>query len=167
MDETNTTMRCSTLVWRKQPAGLLLVRRNRGDHVEYALPGGTPQPGESLVSCARREVLEETGVRVNPTRIAFMLEVVDDRQGRVIDAVFTADIVPALLDDSVLRGREAHLTPEFVDVDKLGSVHLLPPIAGHLRGFARQARPMTIPVFGNLWRSGSKEALTEGTQPRP
>jgi ADP-ribose pyrophosphatase YjhB (NUDIX family) len=160
MDEANTRMRCSTLVWRRQPAGLLLVRRSRGARVEYALPGGTPRPGESLASCARREVWEETGVRVNPTRVAFMLEVVDDRQGRLIDAVFTADVRPPLPEDRVLQGREAHLTPEFVDVDKLGSVHLLPPIAGHLRGFARQARPMTIPVFGNLWRSDSEETIT-------
>jgi 8-oxo-dGTP pyrophosphatase MutT (NUDIX family) len=37
-------------------------------------PGGGLEPHESLAECARREVLEETGISVHVGRIAFLLE---------------------------------------------------------------------------------------------
>jgi 8-oxo-dGTP diphosphatase len=53
------------LVWRAGPAGrieILLVHRPRYD--DWSLPKGKAEPGESDEDCARREVHEETGVRV-------------------------------------------------------------------------------------------------------
>lgn len=158
MDHASTGLRCSTLVWRREPTALLVVLRTRDGHTEAALPGGTPRSGESLSACARREVLEETGLSVNPARIAFVLEVVDGQHRRVVDVVFTADLDRAHRAQTTLAGAEPHLTPEFVEVERLGEVNLLPPIAGHLRGFARDAHPATIPVLGNLWRVDSYAA---------
>jgi 8-oxo-dGTP pyrophosphatase MutT (NUDIX family) len=40
----------------------------------WRLPGGGLEPHESLAECARREVLEETGISVRVGRIAFLLE---------------------------------------------------------------------------------------------
>jgi ADP-ribose pyrophosphatase YjhB (NUDIX family) len=44
---------------------VLLVRRS--DSGNWALPGGQMELGESLAACARREVLEETGLAVEIT----------------------------------------------------------------------------------------------------
>jgi ADP-ribose pyrophosphatase YjhB (NUDIX family) len=162
MDDPGTALRCSTLVWRSEPAAVLLVRRERDGHVEFALPGGTPRAGESLSSCARREVLEEAGLHVDPTRIAFLLEVVDGQHDRVVDVVFTADLDRSQREESPLKGSEPHLRPQFVEVDRLSAVNLLPPIAGHIRGFARDRRPPTIPVLGNLWRSDAHASARLG-----
>ncbi len=52
-----------------------------------------------------------------------------------------------------VEGCGGGLCPEFVDLDRLGGLRLLPPIAGHIRGFARDRNPATIPILGNLWRS--------------
>jgi 8-oxo-dGTP diphosphatase len=52
------------LVWRIGPERemeVLLVHRPRYD--DWSLPKGKVDPGESDEDCARREVLEETGVR--------------------------------------------------------------------------------------------------------
>jgi 8-oxo-dGTP pyrophosphatase MutT (NUDIX family) len=40
----------------------------------WRLPGGGLEPHESLAECARREVLEETGISVRVGRIAFVRE---------------------------------------------------------------------------------------------
>lgn len=53
------------IVWRRSADGepeVLLVHRPRYD--DWSLPKGKREPGESDESCARREVLEETGLRV-------------------------------------------------------------------------------------------------------
>jgi ADP-ribose pyrophosphatase YjhB (NUDIX family) len=44
---------------------LLLVKRGRGDAVgKWSVPGGRVRFGETLADAVRREVLEETGLRV-------------------------------------------------------------------------------------------------------
>ncbi len=105
-----TIVRCSALVFG--PDGqVLLVRRSRGPDPDYVLPGGTPRPGESLGACARREVREETGLEVNPVRVAFILETADGISGATVDESQTA---------GPLRAVEEGLCPEFVDLDRLG-----------------------------------------------
>ncbi|GBD23093.1 Putative mutator protein MutT4 [bacterium HR29] len=55
------------IVWRRDANGgievVLCGRRTDGEML-WALPKGTPDPGESYDAAARREVEEETGLRV-------------------------------------------------------------------------------------------------------
>jgi 8-oxo-dGTP pyrophosphatase MutT (NUDIX family) len=57
------------VLWRR--GRILLLRRTRTGRMDgwYALPGGHLTRGESLLECARRECLEETGVRVAPAMV--------------------------------------------------------------------------------------------------
>jgi ADP-ribose pyrophosphatase YjhB (NUDIX family) len=48
--------------------GRILLHRRR-DNEMWALPGGVMELGESLTECVVREVREETGLDVEPTRI--------------------------------------------------------------------------------------------------
>ena len=48
----------------------------------WGLPGGGLEPHESLADCARREVLEETGIPVRVGAIAFLQEWVVPRYTR-------------------------------------------------------------------------------------
>ncbi|GCE27705.1 putative MutT/NUDIX-like protein [Dictyobacter alpinus] len=45
--------------------GEILLQR-RVDNQQWGLPGGTMEPGESIVQCLIREVKEETGLDVQP-----------------------------------------------------------------------------------------------------
>ncbi|MFB9831538.1 NUDIX domain-containing protein [Actinoallomurus acaciae] len=139
-------MRCSAIVFRGDEVLLLHRARDGGD---WVLPGGCPRPGEGLAACARREVLEETGIRAEIDRVAFALEAIDpDGADRTIEIVLLAADVPAA---AAVEATEAGLEPGFVRLDALPELNLRPPIAGHLRGL-RTRLPLTAAYLGNLWR---------------
>jgi len=64
---------------------ILLVRRARDPGRDlFSLPGGVVEAGETLAQAVAREVLEETGVTVEPIRLAGHREViVRDAHGRI------------------------------------------------------------------------------------
>src|SRR6266487_1539949 len=68
-DRALVNLRCSAVVFRAD--AVLLCQRSSG---EWVLPGGTPQHGEGSAACVLREVREETGLLVDPWRVAFVLE---------------------------------------------------------------------------------------------
>jgi len=139
-------VRCSAVVFRDRD--VLLVRRTRGD--DWVLPGGTPHPGESMIACARRETREETGLTVEPARIAFVLETQGPRSGlHTVDLVFLA----ALLEPGQQpQAAEPGLDAMFVPLSDLHQLDLRPPMAGHLRGLYARHPVRTAPYLGNLWR---------------
>lgn len=57
------------VIWRRDAAGVVeVVLCGRASDRVWVLPKGTPDPGESLEATAVREVREETGLEVRPTR---------------------------------------------------------------------------------------------------
>jgi ADP-ribose pyrophosphatase YjhB (NUDIX family) len=151
MDSTErVNLRCSAIVFRGN--NILLLRRDRGGEPDWVLPGGTPNRDESIVSCARREVLEETGLHVNADRIAFVLEASNaDAGDHRIDIVLTAAETDPRAEP---QQREPDLTPEFHPIDSLASLRLRPPIAGHLRGLHAWGGRGGAAYLGNMWRAG-------------
>src|ERR1700730_9309345 len=63
---------------------ILLVRRARAPGRDlFSLPGGVVEAGETLAQAVIREVLEETGLTVEPVRLAGHREaIVRDADGR-------------------------------------------------------------------------------------
>ncbi len=142
-----TLLRCSAVVARGQE--VLLLRRVGGTDY-WVLPGGTPLPGESMAACARREVREETGLRVEPSRVAFVLEVLGPEVGpRTVDIVFYASEVASGQQPSQ---QEPDLEPVFVSLDEIQYLDLRPPLAGHMRRMLRQRGKLYAPYLANLWR---------------
>ena len=52
------------VVWRRSDVGVEVLLAHRPAHRDWTFPKGKLDPGETLRQCARREVEEETGVRV-------------------------------------------------------------------------------------------------------
>jgi 8-oxo-dGTP diphosphatase len=149
---TLVNVRCSAIVFRGST--ILLVRRDRGRQQDWVLPGGTPRPTESAASCARREVLEETGLHVSIDRVAFVLEATSPaRDEHVLDLVFTAQDTDA----TEPHTQEAGLAPSFVSVDELSQLTLRPPIAGHLRALHARGGRGQGTYLGNVWRPGNAD----------
>jgi 8-oxo-dGTP diphosphatase len=58
---------CVGAVVQDAAGRLLLIRRGHAPHAgSWSLPGGRVEAGETLEEAVRREVLEETGLRVRP-----------------------------------------------------------------------------------------------------
>jgi 8-oxo-dGTP pyrophosphatase MutT (NUDIX family) len=143
-------LRCSTVIATADR--VLLVHRSRDGIQDWVLPGGSPKRAESLKSCARREVAEETGLQVNPDRVAFVVESIDPLTGHITtDVVFLAD--RQRFDEPTVR--EPGLTPSFVPLDALEGLVIRPPIAAHLRRLLTNPVEQTAAYLGNLWRPRS------------
>jgi 8-oxo-dGTP diphosphatase len=142
-EDVPVDLRCSVALVRDDH--FLLVHRIRSG--DWVLPGGTPRRGESMVSCARREAREETGLNVTPRRCAFVLEVGGEGQSRRVELVFTADST----DNGDLISGDEGTEPQWVPLERLPELRLRPPIAGYLPALARGDR-RTAAYLGNMWR---------------
>lgn len=141
-------LRCSAVVTRRQD--VLLVRRTRSGISTWALPGGTPHPGESMAACARREVQEETGLHVDPSGVAFVLEVLAPDGGpRTVDIVLLARLTEL---SQRPRQQEPDLVPEFMPLTQIQDLDLRPPLAGYLRGMLHDGARRYAPYLANMWR---------------
>ena len=149
MTETSGSyeIRCSVIVHRRD--AVLLVHRTRDGLDDWVLPGGTPREDESLTACARRELLEETGLSATPAKIAMIVESVRPGSGRrTLDIVFLA-IEPVLGRE---RGREPGLQPQFVPSGQLAGMDLHPALAGHLHRLLDPGQQEHAPYVGGSWR---------------
>ena len=123
--------------------GVLLTRRTSKlrDHPgQFALPGGSVDPGEDDVTAARRELAEELGLELGPDAVVGLLDDYPTRSGFVITPVVMT--TSARLDDLVPSPDEVarlyHVTldeldvePYYLDIPESDRPVVQLPIVGH------------------------------------
>ncbi|MFG3257325.1 NUDIX domain-containing protein [Streptomyces sp. NPDC048172] len=86
-----------------QEGRVLLVRHRDGDREFHVLPGGRVEPGQTAAEAARREVEEETGLRVAIGELLWVREYLPDRhpadlnhrtRSQQLQLYFTARLLP-------------------------------------------------------------------------
>lgn len=95
---------------------LLMVRREPGrlNGGRWSLPGGHVEHRETLAAAARREVHEETGLRVRPTRVIGARE-------RIADAHYVIVVMGAELVGGRLRAGDDAAECEWVPLEDVSS----------------------------------------------
>ncbi|MPY89568.1 MAG: NUDIX domain-containing protein [Luteitalea sp.] len=132
--------------------GQLLLHGKAGEREwsYWILPGGGIEPHESLTDCAEREVLEETGLHVRVTAVAFLREWVVPRYcppsrkkeprlaaaGHLygIEVYLTADLTD---DDPTVRPGPHENPARWVPLERIDETPLYPP---ELREWVRLLR---------------------------
>ena len=113
---------------------VLLAQRSLPPGVgKWGFPGGAQELGETVFECARRELLEETGVVAEPVRVLTVIETIrQDEAGKVMTH-FT--LVCVLLDWRAGEGEPLHDASQvkWLTSDEVGRLETFPdtvPIMG-------------------------------------
>ena len=112
---------------------MLLVRHTYGP-LNWELPGGGAEEGEDPASAARRELLEETGLDVEPGRLTGIYYETTGADGPILHVVFRVDWSPG-------QAVPAARSPE-VDAAEFWSVDRLPRPLSTFTAGADQGRPV-------------------------
>lgn len=83
----------TTLCWLENPQGaVLLQKRVKKDWPGYTFPGGHVLAGENLVRGVKREVLEETGLKITPEFLGVAEWLAPKSRQRELAALFKATV---------------------------------------------------------------------------
>jgi len=129
----------------------LLIRRAKEPlRGRWAIPGGTVELGETLTAALEREMLEETGLRVEPVEVLTVFDRID-REGEDVRYHYViVDYLCRLLAGEARAGSDA-----------LEVAWAAPP---DLPEFALPARAMS--VIQQAFRRAAEGALASGAQRR-
>jgi ADP-ribose pyrophosphatase YjhB (NUDIX family) len=118
---------------------VLLIRRGKAPQKgEWTLPGGMVELGESVHAAVRREVLEETGLQVEPQSLAAIFERIIRRKSRVQYHYIVLDYL-CQLKGGKLRGASDVTAARWVSQADLKRFHL-----------RRQASQVIQKVFNSI-----------------
>ena len=111
-------MKNTTLCYIEKDGAYLMMHRikkvNDENHDKWIGVGGKFEPGESPYDCARREILEEVGVRVPSLRYRGIVTFVSDIYGTEYMHLFSADSYEGEINYDCDEGRLEWVKKELV-----------------------------------------------------
>lgn len=119
----------------------------------WVLPGGEVRQGETLVECARRETLEETGLEVEIGPLLFLGETIwPDGERHIINFFFEARRSRGEVRKPGWSFFDERLdVPAFLSLSECEKITLLPDILPLLKEIA-DGKMIRGVYLGNLWK---------------
>jgi len=138
---------------------ILLVQHHKYGATYWLLPGGGLEFGESLEECARREVLEETGIEIAVGDLIHVSESIPpDLHRHVVNLYFEGKVLGGDLkvgDDKALVGAE------YVPIQRLAELDLRPPIRQELLDYLEDPAKSRPRCLGNRWNEPPPSSSNE------
>jgi 8-oxo-dGTP diphosphatase len=122
---------------------VLLVRRGKAPLLgRWTIPGGTVEHGEELATALRREMEEETSLRVEPREILAVLDRIDRQGGRILYHYVIVDYLCGWVSGEARAGSDAREIA-WVGERDLPAYGLTPEALAVVREAFRRRRPAT------------------------
>jgi ADP-ribose pyrophosphatase YjhB (NUDIX family) len=130
---------------------ILLMKHRRRGLFHWALPGGAVQEGETLADCARRELLEETGLEVQLGKLLYLADVISpDRRKHTVNLIFLAEVTGGEFGVTPRKTLGEHLDePHWFPLDDMPAFY--PPVARPICDDAAQGFSASAIYLGNVW----------------
>ena len=124
-----------------QNESVLLIKRGREPALgQWSIPGGMVELGETLQAAVIREILEETGIRVDPLALVKVLDrIFRDKEGRVTYHYVLVDFLCRPTEGEVRPGSDAS-DARFVPVADLASLNMIPVTCEVIQQAARMMK---------------------------
>lgn len=135
-----------------QGDNLLLVRHKKQEKTYWLLPGGGLEYGETITDCAKREVMEETGISVEIEHLLFISDAIAPDKSKHIINIY---VLGHKTGGEIQKGNDSILDGvEFVNFEKLKSIILYPPIAEYLLNLKSNNYKVEgeIAYLGQIWQ---------------
>lgn len=111
---------------------VLTIKKRNGENIDYILPGGGQEFGETLEMAVKREVKEEVGATIKNMELIFVREYIGmnhqyserDKEIHVVSHIFKCEID----EDSkfVLEPDEDQVGLEWIEISKLNKYNFYP-----------------------------------------
>ncbi len=140
-------MKVRPAAWIVQDGLVLTMRYQYGTEIVHVLPGGNPDPGESLPETLARELEEELGVTARIGRMILACEVLNFNQKEdTLHCVFEAEIASG--EPHLDHGHTSAQAIAWISPDELAQLTLYPNVSeflGETTGSFRYAGPVVQP----------------------
>ena len=112
-------VKARALIWIERR--LIVAQQQRRGRTELSLPGGRVNDHESVLDALTREVLEETGLEVEPSRLVYVFEAIQPVRSHDLELIFLAEPsgVPRLNEFQAIdlaAGERPAVRPAILDV---------------------------------------------------
>lgn len=102
---------------------LLRSRPSKGKHGYWELPGGRMNLGERYEDAVKREVFEETGLKISVVRPLTVFDAKRDADTQVVGITFLCTLEG---EDMNIILSDEHLESEWVSFDRIGTKKVIP-----------------------------------------
>jgi ADP-ribose pyrophosphatase YjhB (NUDIX family) len=128
---------------------ILLLKYNYSGNDVFGLPGGNPEPGDTLAQTVTRELKEELNLEVTVENLLLTGEVIFLEKGlSTLHCLFSGSITSGV--PQINPAETSALKAVWVEVDKIDSLNLYPNVGRELKELLTTRENRANPYIGRI-----------------